>query len=178
MIYAKLENNREINAEELSSGILRSNNYYCIYCGKKVSYVTGSDRSRSHFRHDRDKSCISTFNKQDIDEQSEVRYNNNKSEFYKWWQSLFLNSQIEYKFENHIADIYLENPTQIYLDNKSSIINNKKLVIEIQHSNITKFDSKNRESFYRKDDRELLWIFNISHIPHIIEHIITLLNSI
>ena len=175
MNFARLENDREVSASDLSDGIIRSNNYFCIYCGEQVSYVTSSSRARAFFRHKKEESCFNYSS--NIEDQVDARIINIKSSFHSWWQSLF--SQIEYRFDGgkHIADIYLQSnlPIQIYLDDKSVLFDKPKpnLVIEIQHSNITTFDAKNREEYYRNDDRELLWIFNISHIKHYVEHITT-----
>lgn len=183
MKYARSETGREIYAMDLCHGQIRSNLYTCLFCGKSVSYVTGSDRANPHFRHKNDESCIYTsFSKKELEEQAELRISNHKSSFHKWWQSAFHKNNIEVKMKHdekqHIADIYLESNTCIKLktDDHQELLSTsiQRLVIEIQYSNISASDAKNRDIFYNKHNQKLLWIVDISRYPHKIDKFKTL----
>jgi hypothetical protein len=195
MNYAYLESGREIEANQLSNGVLRSNNYFCLFCGKDVSYVSGSKNKMkcrmSHFRHKKEESCINDsggLSRSDLEKRAEYRVSNKRSTFHAWWQSLFDVKQIEVPFQpdrnhlnvtrRHVADVFLksDNPIQLTLDNGQHLFKHSKnnLIIEIQHSNISVFDAQNRDTFYNTDDQNLLWIIDISHIEHKIERITTL----
>jgi len=181
MQYALLESGREVNALDISNGTLRSNNYNCICCGNTVTYVAGSYRSKPHFRHKNEESCIDYSKYSSIVQDANDRIENRKSKFHQDWQSLFSEEVTEVKLnENnklHIADIFLQNssPFQIVYENGIDIFSMSfnNLVIEIQHSHISLSDAKQREQFYCTDNRMLVWIVNISHIEHNVEQYIT-----
>jgi len=182
MQYAVLDNGREVAADDIGIGSLRSNSYKCISCNQDVLYVTKSYRARAHFRHKNNESCISLSSYQKREKDAECRVQNRKSHFHKWWQSLFSKEDIEVRISennmNHIADIYFisEICIKITMDNGESMFkySKKELVIEVQHSYISAEDAKSRYSLYNTYDRELLWIFDISHINHNLDRFITL----
>lgn len=181
MQYALLESGREVNALDISNGTLRSNNYNCICCGNTVTYVTGSYRSKPHFRHKNEESCIDYSKYSNIAQDANDRIENRKSNFHQDWQSLFSEDVTEVKIKEnnklHIADVFLQNssPFQIVYENGIDIFSKpfNNLVIEIQHSHISLSDAKQREQFYCTDNRMLVWIVNISHIEHNVEQYIT-----
>lgn len=182
MRYALYRGGRDIDATELCNGTIRSNAYRCIFCKKKVTYVVGSHRSSPHFRHKNKESCMSmgSNEKLEIENQSELRINNNKSHFHKLWQSVFgtNNTEVIIKFQGakHVADIYLESdsPFTLKCEDEIEILTTKKLVIEVQHSNISSLDAVNRHNVYNRDGSVLLWIIDICHIPHKVERFKTL----
>ena len=177
MKYALLESGREINALDISNGTLRSNNYNCICCGNTVTFVTGSYRSKPHFRHKNEESCINYSNYSIITQDADDRIENRKSKFHKDWQSFFTKDTTEVRIKEqnklHIADIYLKNPTPFQFTTNILKTSVKNLVIEIQHSHISLSDAKQREQFYVIDNRALIWIIDISHIQHKIEQYTT-----
>lgn len=181
MQYALLESGREVNALDISNGTLRSNNYNCICCGNVVTYVAGSYRSKPHFRHKHEESCIDYLNYSSITQDANDRIENRKSKFHQDWQSFFSQDVTEVKIKEnnklHIADICLQNSSPYHIvDDKGANIFSKNfnnLVIEVQHSHISLSDAKQREQFYCTDNRILVWIVNISHIKHIVEQYIT-----
>ena len=176
-----LECGREVDAADLSYGSLRSNTYTCLCCKNAVSYVTGSERAKPHFRHKHDESCISHLSYKQIEEQAEARISNRKSTFHTWWQLLFDKNNIEVRVSEgnkvQIADVYLnsERPFIIRTDTGENLFtrSTNNLIIEVQHSTITSNDAKQRDVFYNTENRQLLWIFNIAHIPHTIDRFIT-----
>ena len=182
MQYAFLESGREVSALDLSNGTTRSNSYNCICCGSTVSYVVGSYRSKPHFRHKHNESCIDYSLYTNIAQDANDRIENRKSKYHKDWQSIFHKDTTEVRVKEnnklHIADVYLQNstPIRIATDNNINILNNSinNLVIEIQHSHISLCDAKNRELFYVTDKRALIWIVNITDVQHKIEQFITL----
>lgn len=180
MKYALHRTGREIDATELGNGTIRSNAYRCIFCKKKVTYVIGSHRTSPHFRHKNEESCVTMELFKKLEEQCELRIANNKSQFHKLWQSVFGsdNTEVIIKFqgEKHVADIYLESdsPFTLKCEDEIEILTTKKLVIEVQHSNISPSDALNRHIVYNSNGSVLLWIIDICDIPHKVERFKTL----
>ena len=186
MKQATFESGQVVSANDLSYGMLRSNKYFCLFCGNNVSYISSTSNKVAHFRHRPDESCINEYSQKDIDEQTELRAANIKSTFHKSWQAMFGSKQTEVHIQQgnklHIADIHLTfgaYPLQIKLDNGEDLFQEPvhNLVIEIQHSIILACDAKHRDSFYNINNK-LLWIFDISHILHQVDQITTLTQDI
>jgi uncharacterized protein (DUF3820 family) len=172
---------REVDAVDLSHGdILRSNDYACICCGKHVSYVSASGRAKPHFRHGNDASCIDQAAYKEAAQVAKDRIENQSSAFHKTWQSYFVDTEVRIVEQGtlHVADIYLQSDRKIRLltDNGFAVFRKprKRVVIEIQHSVISAADAAKRQKHYVTKDRALLWIFDVSHIEHVIERYVTL----
>jgi hypothetical protein len=90
MYLAYLPNGDCIDADSLSSGVIRSNKYNCIYCGKSVGYVSNCERYDSHFRHGNFESCL-TNNEERERKEREVRMvlSNRMSRYRSWWYNVF-----------------------------------------------------------------------------------------
>lgn len=148
VINEKGERYKAIDIEEVA----KSGKYNCVCCNEKMVFVNKCEIRNCHFRHYPKSKCITNTDK--------VYMENKKTEFHYDWQKIFPEKNIEVCFtENdikHIADIYLEN-------------NNNKLVIEIQHSPISELHIKERNEFYTKYNRKLLWIFDIKNNSEIIK---------
>jgi competence CoiA-like predicted nuclease len=149
-----------IKCQDIENGVVKSNEYYCNKCDNIVFYISGSERTCSHFRHQKDKSCIYYSNQFGDDNFEE----NNMSEFHRNWQEIFPNENIEYKIEKnnkkHYADIYIShhnrfNICDIFQENKNNV------VIEVQYSAISYYTLYEREKHYVSDNTNLLWIFNV-----------------
>lgn len=180
MKYACMKSGIEVSAEDLSYGTIRSNQYFCIFCGKHVSYVNGNEKRIAHFRHAKDDSCITNSSKKEVEEQAASRISNRKTQFHTWWQGLFNKDYIEVPFSqgktNHVADIYLKSDCdiQVKLDNGSNLFEHasKSLVIEVQHSVISVRDAQSRNETYTSNGN-LLWIVDVSHIKFKVDRFIT-----
>ena len=185
MRFALSNHGREIDAHDLESGCFRSNTYTCCRCRLPISYVARSARCTSHFRHAPGKSCVRDTTLCDAELQSSLRVENLKSRFHREWQSVVPSERTEIRLhdgdEVRIADILLELHSvdkPFTLRNDSGIpimkVDKGSLVIEVQHSNITRADACGRETFYTTDHRDLLWIFNIEDFPYYLEHVLTI----
>ncbi len=188
---------KRVKANDIDKGIIISKEYYCICCDSRMIYVKGSEYEdkygnkitrESHFKHKNSKienECKNNkyngYTKKDM----ENEYNNEKSDFHKYWQDMFDTDNLEHKImENnkiHYADIYIECDDKIDLkinNVEESILSNylpNKLVIEIQHSKISLEKMIERTNFYHKNDlnREIIWIFDLQKKVKKIEKIIT-----
>ncbi len=193
---------KRVKANDIDKGIIISKEYYCICCDSRMIYVKGSEYDdkygnkitrESHFKHKNsmiENECknkkYNGYTKKDM----ENEYNNEKSDFHKYWQDMFNTDNLEHKImENnkiHYADIYIECDDKIDLKINNnleqvmgeSILSNylpNKLVIEIQHSRISNEKMIERTNFYHKDDinREIIWIFDLQKKVKKIEKIIT-----
>lgn len=166
-------------AEQVASGILRSNEYSCPRCAEVVFFVSGSSSDCSvkrcnHFRHKPESTC-------EFKDVTSESCTNKMSDFHVNWQALFPKKYLERRISNHYADVYLTDPikeidiivdkdSRMFCSNTSPI---KSLIIEIQNSPISAKDLMDRQKCYTLPTRQLLWIFNISEARYEIEHINT-----
>lgn len=136
MFIAIDENGNRVYAEEA----VKNQNFYCQCCNEKVILKQGSIK-RWHFSHKQDTNC---------------KYANDKDYKTEWhirMQNYFPKESQEYKFhddvnnEIHIADVYLKE------DN---------IVLEFQHSPISKEEFLSRTIFHIKNGRKIAWFFDES----------------
>ena len=168
MKYALNDELKYVSAEEISQGSHRSMKYTCPECFSRVFYVSCSERSVCHFKHE--SNCTSG------EVSNHTNYENRMSAFHKNWQDIF--PCVEFRIENNIADIFIssENEFNLFDDDNNQIFkefNPKSLVIEIQNSYISYQTLFKRQTVYKTSERELLWIFNLQKADIIIERIIT-----
>ena len=181
MLYANLVGGRTIMASDLMQ-VTRSNKYSCIHCAQDVSFIRGNDDRCAHFRHITSETCIDRNSKNQIilnNEQAEFNISNGKSVFHTQWQADFPLTAKEVRIERdentHIADIFVKNVDAFRLGKENFVGGKgKDLVIEVQHSPISLKDAMAREEFYRTNECELLWVFDISPMPHEVERIMTI----
>jgi hypothetical protein len=112
-------------------------------------------------------------------EQAEFNIANGKSDFHSLWQADFPTANNEVRIERdektHIADIFIENVDALHLDYQNFIgEKGKDLVIEVQYSPISLKDAMDREKFYRTNECELLWVFDISRFSHEVDRVKTI----
>jgi hypothetical protein len=149
-----------IKCQDIENGVVKSNEYYCNKCNNICFFISGSQRNCSYFKHKNDNGCLYYNN-----------YNNNyeeniMSDFHRNWQEIFPNKNIEYKIEKnnkkHYADIYISYQNSF---NICGIFEKEKhnLIIEIQYSAISYDILYEREIFYKSNDTNLLWIFDIKN---------------
>jgi competence CoiA-like predicted nuclease len=139
-----------ISIDDLALGMLHSEEYFCPDCQEPVIYVSRSDRAGAHFRHQVESHCS-----YDGDRTCKM-YLNKKSDFHLTWQGLFPKKCLEVVIGSNRVDIYL-----------TSSDNN--LVIEVQHSPISRQDLIKRENQYPN----LWWIFDLQNSKFTIEHLRT-----
>ena len=110
--------------------------YYCPNCGEELILRLGPVRIH-HFAHKSNSTCYDAW-----------RYDD-KSEWHIKWQNRFPEDCIEvYKElngEKHRADVLIEN---------------KKTVIEFQHSNISTEEFDSRNMFYQSLGYKVIWVFD------------------
>lgn len=191
MTLAYLANGQEIDAFELESGILRSNNYNCIYCGKYIRYVSKSKRTISHFRHNVDQSCITnTNNRAEIERRVRLVVENRRSVYRNWWYNAF-DEQYKNKKINELdnnnrtttIDIYIQHFTNypnFLMENNQTMMNYNynKMFMEFQAKPLSETTVLNKcEICNSHEDTVLLWFCDISAIQKRIKKYTTLINE-
>lgn len=160
MLNARKEDGKIFHINDFESGARPYGDFECLNCEEKIIYVSQSYRNRSHFRHISGQECLNPNNIHNYRNTIE----NKMSEFHRNWQSVFPSKLIEYKIERsnikHRADIHFSSENQFnILDLFAEPVKN--CTIEIQNSPISKEKLMERESFYKDNNSELIWIFNL-----------------
>lgn len=120
--------------------------YFCPFCNQKVIQKKGEIKIH-HFSHEKNTFC-------------EYAKHDNISEWHIEWQKLFgldnCEKIIQIGQEKKIADVQLNN-----------------LVVELQHSPITRKEIIQRCKFYTLDNKTIVWIFDLTDkyaLQQIYEH--------
>lgn len=133
MFIAVDEQKHKISITEAEPG----GSYYCPICGEKLILKKNGQKKAAHFAHKPGADCADW---------------GDMSEWHLDWQEKFPKEYrevvMEYEGEKHRADICIEN---------------LKLVIEFQHSNISKEDFHERNRFYTGLGYQLLWVFDATN---------------
>lgn len=134
MLTAKLGNNR-VFASQVDD---RKALYICPVCKEAVVLKKGKIKIH-HFAHKRDSEC-------DWENETQAHMKA-KLDFFNYFKNLGCESDIEVVFPNSRADVYAES-------------NNQKMIIEIQHSNLSKSDIADRTANYYREipDVAVNWI--------------------
>ena len=130
MFIAVDEQKHKVSIMEAENG----NNYYCPICGEKLTLKKNGKKKAPHFAHKPGSDC------KDWGDMSEWHLN---------WQEKFPKEfrevVMEYKGEKHRADICIEE---------------SELVIEFQHSPISREDFHKRNCFYMGLGYQMVWVFD------------------
>ena len=133
MFIAVDEQNNKVSITEAENG----NNYYCPLCGEKLTLKKNGKIKAQHFAHKPGSDCKDW---------------GDMSEWHLDWQEKFPKEcrevVMEYNGEKHRADICIEK---------------WKLVIEFQHSAISKEDFHKRNSFYMGLGYQMVWVFDATN---------------
>jgi hypothetical protein len=115
----------------------KKKNYFCSSCGCKVIPRQG-EHNIYHFAHPKGTECLDS-------------WNYDMSEWHSSWQNQFPEEMQEVVLTNnnekHRADVLIEN---------------KKLVIEFQHSNLSSEEFRERNEFYNSCGYDVIWLFDVS----------------
>ena len=132
MRYALDKNGNKICADDAQ----KDGEYFCQLCKTKMILRKGMVNV-AHFAHKSNKECDPWYEP--------------KGMWHVWNQNLFTQDCIEVPIiedgEKHIADVYIEK---------------YKTIIEFQHSPITKEVFEERNNFYTKNGRRIIWVFDFS----------------
>ncbi|MBR3804000.1 MAG: hypothetical protein IKJ14_01460 [Clostridia bacterium] len=132
MFIALDENNNRVHIDNAK----RDKSYFCPSCGSKLIVKSG-DYKVHHFAHAKNNHCIDV-------------WHYDMTEWHYDWQNKFpLDTQEIVKFyngEKHRADVLLED---------------KKIVLEFQHSSLSSFEFFKRNTFYNKLGYKVVWLFDV-----------------
>ncbi len=127
------EENNRVTAEEAT----KDTAYHCPVCGEPFELRKGNIRMH-HFAHWKNHTCTDT-------------WSSDMSDWHLGWQARFPKECLEVVVEKdgikHRADVLIEE---------------QKLVIEFQHSNLTPEEFKERNDFYTECGYHVVWLFDMS----------------
>lgn len=136
MFFANDKNGNRISAEEAIIGEA----YYCPTCNTELILKPGMER-RAHFAH---KTACSD------------KWHYEMSEWHQRMQGYFLPQYrevvVEYNGEKHRADVLIPDRH-----------GGKSLVIEFQHSNMSRDEFFERNVFYKSAGYDIIWVFDINN---------------
>lgn len=134
-IYALDSSGNRIHISDAKRG---DNGYTCCYCHNKMIARKGTVRA-PHFAHAADCVCDDWYG--------------NKGEWHRHMQDLFPKDAqeviLESDGERHIADVCLSKP------------NGQRLVIEFQHSPMSREEFVKRTLFWKSNNTDLIWVFDV-----------------
>lgn len=134
-IFALDENGNRVHIDD---AVRSGKNYTCCFCHEKMIPRKGEKRVH-HFAHASNCDCDMWYG--------------NKGEWHRSMQDLFPKECqeviVEKDGERHIADVCLPRP------------DGTKLIVEFQHSDISREEVLRRTLFWNSGDTELIWVFDI-----------------
>lgn len=135
MYFALNSNNERVHIENVSAG----EEYFCPSCGAKLALKKGSIRSH-HFSHTAKHHCTDD-------------WTYDMSYWHFKWQNRFPKEYqevvVKHGGKTHRADILIEE---------------KKIVIEFQHSPLSVEEFEARNSFYKKLGYKVYWLFDLTDL--------------